>query len=337
MATCASPAEFLPVEIGIKPENCEYVGASVGANNPIRHVINEAHTYFGQASKVRVILSLGSGHPGVLAFDHREANGLRTLLLQMMHGFEWEDLDFRQMEQKRIYFRFSVVQGLQNDEALAESVEWISAQTHAYIRTHGPAKTLKKCVRQAKRGCARVSLKHLSSSPPHHITCLLLTYCIDPTWGLHHGTPSEESSSRSTSGDDVLPGPNPTQVAPERSPETVGARLSDQTRHNYTLRGVVAVSNPAIYRTASGDDVSLSDAGSSLGSRIHRSDLENDAQDIESPTEGPVENSLGPVHAGVSQGVRLQQVSCFTSVLIDKLNVSISGLGSNEMPESDLF
>jgi hypothetical protein len=135
LATCASQPEFLPISYGAWYERQEYIGAGLGANNPVRHVIAEARSYFTREPSVSVLLSLGSGHPGILALDPDDkSNGLYRLMHEMMRDSEQEAQDIeQQMAQVRNYFRFSVEQGMQRIDDRAKALDWITAQTKSYL------------------------------------------------------------------------------------------------------------------------------------------------------------------------------------------------------------
>ncbi|KAG8817631.1 hypothetical protein FRC17_011139, partial [Serendipita sp. 399] len=47
LATCAAQPAFLPVTIGTEDRKMDYIGAILGASNPIRELISEAHALFG--------------------------------------------------------------------------------------------------------------------------------------------------------------------------------------------------------------------------------------------------------------------------------------------------
>lgn len=94
----------------------EYIGASLGATNPVREVITEAHTLFGGDSGVASLLSLGTGHPGVISFPSDEGVNLNKVMRDMMNDSEQRVQEIeRQIGRVGIYFRFSVEQGLQSD------------------------------------------------------------------------------------------------------------------------------------------------------------------------------------------------------------------------------
>ncbi|KIM23596.1 hypothetical protein M408DRAFT_332227, partial [Serendipita vermifera MAFF 305830] len=136
LATCAMQPSFSPVKLGPKYKETEYIGASLGANNPIHDVINEAHSLFGKESTVASILSVGSGHPGIITIP---SNGGEDKMYKVMREIMNDCMEkAREIKQKigraGIYFRFSVEQGMQNDHPTqVTDPGWIAAQTESYL------------------------------------------------------------------------------------------------------------------------------------------------------------------------------------------------------------
>lgn len=148
LATCASPSGFLPVPVVIGHESHHYVGAAFGASNPIRHVIAEAYSHFGKESSISLLLSVGSGHPGIpslpigsiCASQHRQMH-------DMMLNCELEAREIQhQMIGLDTYFRFSVEQGMQQNHIFADNLGWISAQTSVYLSQQDTTTRLDKCI-----------------------------------------------------------------------------------------------------------------------------------------------------------------------------------------------
>ena len=136
LATCAMQPAFTPVTVGQGYRKKEYIGAGLGTNNPIREVILEAHSLFGGTSNVASLLSVGSGHPGVVTLpSDGEGLDIYRVMQEMVN-----DCTERARETKEkigragIYFRFSVEQGMQNSHlSQAMDLGWIIAQTESYL------------------------------------------------------------------------------------------------------------------------------------------------------------------------------------------------------------
>ncbi|KIM29935.1 hypothetical protein M408DRAFT_22387 [Serendipita vermifera MAFF 305830] len=88
LATCAAQPEFASVHSGSGVKKREYISSNV-AINPIHEVITEAHLLFGGDATVASLLSVGTGHPGIISFPQSggKASLLRTMR-EMMHDCE---------------------------------------------------------------------------------------------------------------------------------------------------------------------------------------------------------------------------------------------------------
>jgi hypothetical protein len=135
LATCATQPDFIPLSSGSGFKIREYIAAS-GAANPIHEVINEAHLLFGEDSSVSCLLSLGTGHPGIITLP--SAGGEATLHRMMRDMMDDCEQRAQEIEQRigrvGIYSRFSVEQGMQNDHPGGPiDAAWILAQTEEYL------------------------------------------------------------------------------------------------------------------------------------------------------------------------------------------------------------
>ena len=136
LATCATQPSFEPVTFGLGYLKREYIGAGLGANNPTRQVIVEAHSLFGESSSVASLLSIGSGHPGVITLpsDGGEAELYRAIRDVLSDCTEKAREIKQKIGQAGIYFRFSVEQGMQNNHpSQPMDVDWIVTQTESYL------------------------------------------------------------------------------------------------------------------------------------------------------------------------------------------------------------
>jgi hypothetical protein len=130
MATMASPRDYSPVRIGTR----DFVGASLGYNNPTREAILEAWTTFGAETPVASVFSLGAGVSLPKSIEQSLQNPHDVL----------EDCDklanelSGQYRDTGIYFRLSVTQGLHSlhpDEWDTSTVGTIESHTSAYLQT----------------------------------------------------------------------------------------------------------------------------------------------------------------------------------------------------------
>jgi hypothetical protein len=144
----------------------EYVAAS-GAANPIYEVITEAHHLFGGDSSVASLLSLGTGHPGIISLPPTGGEGaLHRIMRSMMHDCEQRAQEIeRRIGRAGIYSRFSVEQGMQNDQPGGPvDVAWIVAQTENYLTQRDTHKKLDLLVQISGAQTGPITLDQLGSS-----------------------------------------------------------------------------------------------------------------------------------------------------------------------------
>jgi len=116
-ATLATPPYFSPVAIGPAWAQRRFVGTPLGFNNPIRQVLDEARSKFGDERKVSIILSLGSGRPAALSLDLRTSapDSLHNLLLRAVLDCERAAKELPdQLLRCENYLRLNADQGMEN-------------------------------------------------------------------------------------------------------------------------------------------------------------------------------------------------------------------------------
>lgn len=144
LATCATQPEFVPVSSGARHKAREYIAAS-GAANPVHEVITEAHLLFGGDTTVISLLSVGTGHPGVISLPHGDGeSSLYRIMRNMMHDCEQRAQEIEErIGRAGIYSRFSVEQGMQDDLiGQFNDLGWITVQTEDYLGRHEVGKKL---------------------------------------------------------------------------------------------------------------------------------------------------------------------------------------------------
>lgn len=180
LATCASPVAFEPVTIGARHKKQEYVGPV--AHNPFRDVITESHLLFGGDSSVASILSLGCGHPGVIAMpsDGTQAT-LLALMQEMMldsenHAKETQD----QIGRLGIYFRFSVEQGMQK-AYLGDSSDTnlMVTRTQTYLGDFGVSSQMDGYIKSLQTPVGLITLERLSMYQSGSPRAFLMIYIKD--------------------------------------------------------------------------------------------------------------------------------------------------------------
>lgn len=149
LATCASQPEFLAASIGSGFGKREYVSSDLCASNPVRQVIAEAYSHFEGVPNIGLLLSLGSGHPGIVSLS---PNGGSDMLHHLMQGLLVDSQQRAQEIQEKMdrvgtYFRFSVEQGMQRNQPVdSEELEWIAAQTDSYLAGPDISRRIDECV-----------------------------------------------------------------------------------------------------------------------------------------------------------------------------------------------
>lgn len=163
LATCATQPDFASVHSGSGLKKREYISSS-GAVNPIYEIITEAHLLFSGDAMVASILSLGTGHSGIISFpnENEEATLLRTMR-EMMHDCERRAQEMEQrIGQEGIYSRLSVEQGLQNHHSGQTSEpDWIVAQTEDYLNLQETGDKLDLLVQNIGGQATVITLDHL--------------------------------------------------------------------------------------------------------------------------------------------------------------------------------
>lgn len=166
LATCAIPPGFAPVTSGSGYNKKEYIGASFGASNPVRDVIAEAHSLFGGDSSVASLLSLGTGHPGVISFPSGGETDLYSLMRDMMNDSEQRAQEIeQQIGRVGIYFRFSVEQGMQSDHLgpFADPSE-VVAQTENYLAEYKTSEKIGTFIQNFDTAIRPITLDQLRTS-----------------------------------------------------------------------------------------------------------------------------------------------------------------------------
>ncbi|KIM21761.1 hypothetical protein M408DRAFT_300959 [Serendipita vermifera MAFF 305830] len=164
LATCAMQPTFAPVKLGPRYREKEYIGPSLGANNPIHDVISEAHSLFGKEATVASILSVGSGHPGIITIPSDDGgDDMYKIMREIMNDCMEKAREVKQkFGRVGIYFRFSVEQGMQNDHSSqVMDPGWIAAQTESYLEEQ--VDQLDAFTKGFKDAIYAVTLDHLST------------------------------------------------------------------------------------------------------------------------------------------------------------------------------
>ncbi|THX40566.1 FabD/lysophospholipase-like protein [Aureobasidium pullulans] len=157
LATSAATAFFPPVNI----DGRSFADGGIGANNPVDEVEGEASSIWSPATRnlqslVKCFVSIGTGNPGIHAFEDGIPGFLSSTVSQIATETEATDKKFiarwaRHYDQKR-YFRFNVEQGLQ-DVGLAEyqMEATIEAASDAYLDHTSQEYGVRDCIRNLSK------------------------------------------------------------------------------------------------------------------------------------------------------------------------------------------
>jgi hypothetical protein len=167
LATCSTPPMFTSTSISKDFATFEYVGGDLGLSNPIQEIISEAHRAFGDERTVSSLLSIGCGHPGVKAVPSDPGGTAWTDFVEQV----WMDSEktaknfATQMNHLTLYHRFSVVYGLERNQAREwRDPESITAHTTAYLNDLSVVEPLDRCVNAIRHSDGFTTLEQLSES-----------------------------------------------------------------------------------------------------------------------------------------------------------------------------
>lgn len=152
LATSAATTFFAPVNIGKR----SFADGAFGANNPVDEVEGEATNIWSPEMRelqplVKCFISIGTGNPGIQAFEDGVPKFLGGTVPQIATETEATDRKFiarwaRHFDEKR-YFRFNIEQGLQGVGLAEYEMEGaIQAASEAYLTHTGQKSRVRDCV-----------------------------------------------------------------------------------------------------------------------------------------------------------------------------------------------
>jgi len=166
-ATSAATSFFDPISIG--PFGQQFSDGATGWNNPVRQVYTEARRLWPD-SKIQCLVSIGTGKPRLSAFG----DGLREVaktLVRMATETELTAeeflLDHADLGLTKAYFRFNVLQGLE-EVGLQEysAVPTIASATMAYLESQEASEQVKQCVLQLRAELSEGIIEGKHGLPP---------------------------------------------------------------------------------------------------------------------------------------------------------------------------
>jgi hypothetical protein len=143
-ATAAAPRLFDRISIGREGEQIEFIDGAMGANNPIRELVDEAVMLYGAERKVACVISIGTGVANVINYDQSgfwEKIFRKNLIASLVKLAADSDKVAEEMEKKyraatpTMYWRLNVDRGLNNirlDEW--QDLGGVKTYAHEYLR-----------------------------------------------------------------------------------------------------------------------------------------------------------------------------------------------------------
>jgi hypothetical protein len=161
-----------------------FVGNPFGFNNPVRQVLEEAFTIFGDEKQVSLILSLGTGRPVVLSRPPN-VDSIRNVLTCMVLDSERVSRELSaQLSRVKAYLRLNVDHGMEN----LKMTDWLESElgsimTHTDAYLDAPA--IKNCISTSSKllqeRTGSISLGQLSMFGISGNLCTLLPLSTDRT------------------------------------------------------------------------------------------------------------------------------------------------------------
>ena len=172
LATLASPPLFTSVPILNGTSTFEYISGDLTLSNPTRLIISEAYQAFGGEQRVACLLSLGTGHPGIIMAPERpDVESWNQFLERTARDGEQtaEEIE-SQMAPLGLYHRFSVTRGLEIEKDVPEAQAGVSI-THAmaYLVGVSVSRKVAMCVDSLKVRDGVASLEQLGGFRTHKI------------------------------------------------------------------------------------------------------------------------------------------------------------------------
>ena len=156
-----------------------FVGNPFGFNNPVRQVLEEALTIFGDEQQVSLVLSLGTGRPAVLSRPPN-LDSIGNVLTCMVLDSERVSRELSaQLCRVKAYLRLNVDQGMEN----VKMADWdeselgsIMTHTDAYLGAPAIKSYISTSSKLLQERTGSISLGQLSTPHISGYTCTLLLY-----------------------------------------------------------------------------------------------------------------------------------------------------------------
>lgn len=142
-ATTAAPTFFKPIDIKRQGgHTTKFMDAGMRINNPLELVLKEAQLCYGSERKVQCVVSLGTGHPGVVGIDKQSVYAISLVQVLMKIATDCISVDEsyagRFHGHDKFYFRFNLEHGAENISLKDwKEIDTLSDHLDAYLGQEG--------------------------------------------------------------------------------------------------------------------------------------------------------------------------------------------------------
>jgi hypothetical protein len=161
-----------------------FVGTPLGFNNPVRQVLEEALTIFGDETQVSLILSLGTGRPAVLSRPPNVDSITHVLTFMVLDSERVSRELSSQLCRVKAYLRLNVDQGMEN----LNMTDWqeselgsIMTHTDAYLDAPAIKSHIITSSKLLQERTGSISLGQLSMCHISGHRCMILLLSADRT------------------------------------------------------------------------------------------------------------------------------------------------------------
>ncbi|KAH8814672.1 hypothetical protein DL96DRAFT_420199 [Flagelloscypha sp. PMI_526] len=179
MATCALVGIFRSITIDSASVGERFVGGEVRWNNPTHELTVEVANIFAD-HVIACIVSVGSGHPGVLSLSEDENRVFRRITEDC--ELVANDLSRRFRKVPDLYWRLSVEQGMQGIEPVnIQDLTKILASTRSYLQTSRPNNDVDAMISVLAAAKGRTSVTVIAGQISAMAETVYLRDCPAPT------------------------------------------------------------------------------------------------------------------------------------------------------------
>ncbi|KAH8814677.1 hypothetical protein DL96DRAFT_420437 [Flagelloscypha sp. PMI_526] len=179
VATCALVGVFRSITIDSASVGERFVGGEVRWNNPTHELTVEVANIF-DGRDIACIVSVGSGHPGVLSLTEHDNSLFRRITEDCEQVAN--DLFRRFSKVPDLYWRLSVEQGMQSiDSADIHELTKILASTRSYLQTSRPNNDVDAMISVLAAAKGRTSVTAIAGQISAVAETVYLRDCPPPT------------------------------------------------------------------------------------------------------------------------------------------------------------